>query len=186
MGYATIGVLVLSIGVLTYFVYIIFELIVIDDVERLHNLMLLVLPYSLFFILVLSMTILYVLVRRHQTINLGTHDLGTHDPSEYETTVSENWYYVIAVGVILWIIAFLFINSVPTESAAASLLGFFALFSWIAMPIATYYDIKHVRSNSKWNPDTALWIIGMLFLFIFSGVVGLVYLYKRREYLGKP
>lgn len=28
--------------------------------------------------------------------------VGKHDPSEYDTTVSETWYYGIAAGAVMW------------------------------------------------------------------------------------
>jgi hypothetical protein len=53
------------------------------------------------------------------------------------------------------------------------------------MPIAAYFDMQYIRSNSRWNPNTVLWVIVSL-VWIINILAGLVYLYRRHEVLGEP
>lgn len=97
-----------------------------------------------------------------------------HDPSNIETTVSDTWYYGIAGGVGLWILVFVL------SSVSETIAGLLMLVAWICLPLSAYFDMQYVRANSKWNPTTILWIIGLSvpFLNIFLGGA---YLYRRHE-----
>lgn len=108
-----------------------------------------------------------------------------HDPSEYETTVSESWWYGILGGGILWIVVLAGVSAVPEGGPVSAFFGLLALIAWAIMPIAVYFDTKYVRANSKWNPSTAIWIIGM-FLWLVNIIAGIVYLYRRHETIGTP
>lgn len=108
-----------------------------------------------------------------------------HDPSQYETTVSDSWWYGILGGGILWILVFAGISFVPEGGPLSAFFGLLAIIAWAIMPVAVYYDSKYVRANSKWNPSTAIWIIGM-FLWVVNIIAGIVYLYRRHETLGTP
>lgn len=63
---------------------------------------------------------------RNQTVNSNTpsRSVGskTHDPSQYETTVSDSWWYGIAGGTILWVLIFMLLSSL-----GGSFVGFFSL-----------------------------------------------------------
>jgi hypothetical protein len=117
--------------------------------------------------------------------NCGTDNLQkpgrtistSHDPSKIETTVSETWYYGIAGGTGLWIIGVLM------AGVADSVSGSIMLIAWIVLPISAYFDMQYIRANSKWNPNTVLWLIGLAFplLNIFLGGA---YLYRRHETIG--
>ena len=114
----------------------------------------------------------------------ATNSATTHDPSQYETTVSESWYWGIVAGVVLWIVGLAMFSMEPS-STIEDIAGVSILVAWIIMPIAIYFDMQYVRANSKWNPNTVLWIIGMIFWFI-NIVAGVVYLYRRHETVGTP
>ena len=119
-----------------------------------------------------------------QSGSRGPTSVG-HDPSQYETTVSDTWWYGIAGGVVLWIFLILGAGSVASGGIFEALLGLIALIAWAIMPVAVYFDAKYVRANGRWNPNTALWVIGML-IWLVNIVAGGVYLYRRHEVLGEP
>lgn len=100
-----------------------------------------------------------------------------HDPTNLETTVSDNWYYGIAAGVGLWVIALLF--SGLSETGA----GFAMLIAWVVLPLTAYFDMQYIRANSKWNPNTLAWIVGLLIPFL-NILLGGVFLYRRHETVG--
>jgi hypothetical protein len=103
-----------------------------------------------------------------------------HDPSKYDTTVSNTWWYGVAGGIFLWVIVLIL-----TEISTGAFVGFLGLAAWIGLPAAAYFDMKYVRANGKWNPSTAIWII-LLAIWLVNIVAGAVYLYRRHEVLGEP
>lgn len=105
-----------------------------------------------------------------------------HDPSQYETTVSENWWYGVAAGTAIWAI-FLILSDVLSSSGAFA--GFLLLIGWIGLPLSAYFDMQFVRANSEWNPNTVVWVV-LLAIWLVNIVVGAVYLYRRHETLGVP
>lgn len=107
----------------------------------------------------------------------------THDPSQYETTVSDTWWYGVAGGTALWVLVFI-ISGVAGDAIGA-LGGFLALLAWIGLPVAAYFDMQYVRANGNWNPNTIFWII-LLAVWIVNIIAGVVYLYRRHEVLGEP
>lgn len=107
----------------------------------------------------------------------------THDPSEYETTVSENWWYGVAAGTGLWI--FLMILSGAIGDSLGALVGLIAIVAWIGLPISAYFDMQYIRANGEWNPNTVVWVI-LLAIWVVNIVAGVVYLYRRHEVLGEP
>lgn len=107
-----------------------------------------------------------------------------HDPSQYETTVSENWWYGVAIGTGLWILVLILAGS-PTGDSLGAMAGFLVLLAWIGLPAAAYFDMQYIRANAKWNPNTILWVI-LLALWLVNIVAGAVYLYRRHEVLGTP
>lgn len=106
-----------------------------------------------------------------------------HDPSQYDTTVSETWWYGVAGGVGLWVLAFVLSNALGESLGLLG--GFFGLIAWVGLPLAAYFDMKYIRANSKWNPNTILWVIGFV-IPMLNIVGGGVYLYRRHEVLGTP
>lgn len=94
-----------------------------------------------------------------------------HDPSAYETTVSENWYYGVAASLALWTVGI----AIPEGSGIA---GFIMLIAWVLMPLSIYYDREWVRATTEWNPDMNPWIV----IAAIPGVNligGAVYLFRR-------
>lgn len=114
---------------------------------------------------------------------------ATHDPSRYETTVSDTWWYGVGAGVILWIIVFMFAAVAGGGStiggASEVLLGLLSLIAWVGLPVAAYFDMQYIRANAPWNPNTVLWVV-LLAIWIVNIVAGVVYLYRRHEVLGRP
>jgi len=102
-----------------------------------------------------------------------------HAPSQYETTVSENWYYLVGACTALWVIGFALSGS--WEDAA----GLILIIAWIGLPIGIYFDMQYVRANSRWNPNTIGWLVVSI-IWIVNIVAGLIYLYRRHETLGVP
>lgn len=113
-----------------------------------------------------------------------TSKTAGHDPSNYQTTVSDSWHYGIIGGVIAWVVLLLLTTVNPT-GAFEVIFGLIVLVAWIGLPIATYFDMKYVRANSQWNPNTIIWIIAMA-IWLINIVSGAVYLYRRHETVGEP
>lgn len=104
-----------------------------------------------------------------------------HDPSNYTTTVSEDWYYAVAGSVAGWILT-IAIGGILGSNAIVSII---MLLAWVAMPVGIYFDSQYIRANGKWNPNTLLWAVASI-IWIVNIVVGAVYLYRRHEVLGTP
>lgn len=107
----------------------------------------------------------------------------THDPSNYETSVSDTWWYGVAGGTFLWVSLF-FLSGVAGDSLG-SVVGFIALVAWIGLPLSAYFDMQYIRANAEWNPNTVLWIV-LLSVWLINIVAGAVYLYRRHEVLDVP
>lgn len=107
----------------------------------------------------------------------------SHDPSQYDTTVSDTWWYGVAGGTGLWVVVLLL--SAAAGDSIGAFGGFLALLAWIGLPVAAYYDMQYVRANAQWNPNTVLWV-GLLAVWMVNVVAGAVYLYRRHEVLGEP
>lgn len=107
----------------------------------------------------------------------------SHDPSQYETTVSDTWWYGVAGGTGLWVLVFILAGSAGDSLGAFA--GFLAFVAWIGLPLAAYFDMQYIRANAKWNPNTGLWVI-LLAVWLVNIVAGAVYLYRRHEVLGVP
>lgn len=122
--------------------------------------------------------------KKAETNTKQTSSVSVHDPSQYETTVSDSWWYGILAGVVLWIVLLAVASSVPSGPFEA-LLGFVALIAWGIMPVSVYFDAKYVRANSQWNPSSAIYIVAML-VWVINIIAGIVYIYRRHETLGEP
>lgn len=106
-----------------------------------------------------------------------------HDPSNYETTVSDTWFYAVAGGIGAWVVLILLSGVVPPSSPVSTLAGFIGLIGWIIMPVGIYFDSRYVRANSKWDPTGVGWLIAAAVPFV-NIVVGGAYLYRRNEVIG--
>lgn len=102
-----------------------------------------------------------------------------HDPTNMETTVSDSWYYGVAAGTGLWVFSVLL-----TESAGA-FADIIIFVAWIGLPLAAYFDMKYIRANSGWNPNTLLWIVGLA-IPVLNIFLGSYFLYQRRDWMGVP
>lgn len=101
-----------------------------------------------------------------------------------ETTVSDSWWYGVAICVGLWVLI-LATASVPLPAGLDALFGLLTITAWVGLPLSAYFDSKYVRSKSDWRPNTVLWVIGLLVWFV-NIVLGAIYLYRRHEVLGEP
>lgn len=101
-----------------------------------------------------------------------------------ETTVSDSWWYGVAICVGLWILI-LSTSSAQLPVGLDALFGLLTVTAWIGLPLSAYFDMKYVRSQSDWRPNTVLWVIGLL-VWLVNIVLGAVYLYRRHEVLGEP
>jgi uncharacterized membrane protein len=101
----------------------------------------------------------------------GSNKILTHNPSNYETNVSESWWYGVTAGVVLWVIGFLF----PEGSSIG---GFFFLIAWVLMPISIYFDRQWVQATTNWQPGKILWLI-LSAIPLVNIVAGSVYVIRR-------
>jgi len=107
-----------------------------------------------------------------------------HDPEEYETTVSDSWYYAVIIGVVGWA-AWVILTAVLPEREPGALEGLLLVSLWVLLPISFYFDGLYVRANSKWKPELVLWAVSGAIPLV-NVVTGAVYLYRRHEVLGEP
>jgi len=98
--------------------------------------------------------------------------------SQYETDVSGNWMWVILIGV-LSTVAYFIVDPLP----GGNLEGFFALLSWVAVPIGLYFDAKYVKANSRWNPSTGAWLLGAI-IPLLGSIIGAIWLFRRWNLVG--
>lgn len=101
----------------------------------------------------------------------NSNQSSTHDPSNYETSVSNLWWYGVAASVILWIIGF-----IPPEGSSVA--GFFFLVAWVLMPLSIYFDRQWVQATANWNPDESLWLI-LSVIPLVNIAAGSVYVFRR-------
>jgi len=106
-----------------------------------------------------------------------------HDPSQYSTTVSDTWWYGVAGGTALWVLAIVLSGTVGDSLGAFA--GLLVVVAWAGLPIAAYFDMQYIRANGNWNPNTVLWVIA-LSIWLVNIIAGAVYLYRRHEVLGEP
>lgn len=99
--------------------------------------------------------------------------------------VSENWWYGVAIGTLAWVGIVLAVATVTLDSGGESVIGLVAIVAWALLPISAYYDMMYVRENGDWNPNTALWLIGLSIWFV-NVVAGILYLIRRHEVIGVP
>lgn len=109
----------------------------------------------------------------------------THDPSEYRTTVSENWYYAVAGSVVGWTLVLLGSGAAPDGGVLETLLGLAVFVAWAAMPVGMYYDRSYLQANTGWNPNALVWV-GLSLVPLVNLPLGVVYLYRRHEVVGAP
>lgn len=105
-----------------------------------------------------------------------------HDPSQYETTVSDSWWYGVAGGTALWILTILLSGVLDSLGAFGGLL---LIAAWIGMPVSAYFDMQYIRANGNWNPNTIIWVV-VLSVWLINIIAGLAYLYRRHDILGEP
>lgn len=113
-----------------------------------------------------------------------TRQRSKHDPSRYETTVSDAWYWGVVAGVVFWGLGFAIFQASMGEPLE-SILALGLLVTWIIMPISIYFDIQYIRANSRWNPNTFIWVAVTL-VWLVNIIAGAVFLYRRHEAVGVP
>lgn len=101
----------------------------------------------------------------------------SHDPDQYDTIVSENWWYVLLVGLVLQAFTGLY-------NADGLLMDTIVTAGWLLPPIGLFVDARYVRANSRWNPSLG-WTIAGIFPFI-ALIAGTMYLYRRHTFLHMP
>lgn len=99
-------------------------------------------------------------------------------------TISDSWWYGVAICLGLWIVLLVGISaeSGPVASATG---GFFIMVAWIGLPLTAYYDMKYVRQHSEWQPSAGLWVLGLL-VWLVNVVLAAIYLYRRHDVLDVP
>jgi hypothetical protein len=112
-------------------------------------------------------------------------DATAHDPTQYETTVGDNWYYAVLVPT-AFTLPLLGLVSLPGSDSPLTVLAGFLLLGAVVLPVVgLYFDRQYVRANGAWNPSL-LWLVALFVLYPVNLFVALFYLYRRREVLGVP
>lgn len=111
------------------------------------------------------------------------------NPSNYNTSVSGNWWMGIGLSMAgqIILVSLVILDTNPIAGIAA-LITSIPLF--LLMPVSIYMDAKYVRANSNWNPKIPVWIMLSLIAGLITGIayliVGIAYLIKRHGELGTP
>ncbi len=128
-------------------------------------------------------------VRNHEATSAppsgSRTDAATPRPTSADgMVVSESWYVAVVAGIGLSVFGIAFSSGEPA-SVIENLGGFAFLAGWFLLPLGVYQDAKYVRANSRWDPETVVWVVLALVWFV-NVVAGAVYLYRRHEALGVP
>ncbi|QZY00604.1 hypothetical protein [Halobaculum rubrum] len=107
---------------------------------------------------------------------------GSRDLTQYETSVSDTWWYGVAAGTGIWLL--LVIASAATSDLGAAG-GFLVLIGWVGLPLSVYFDTRYVRANSEWDPNVAVWVV-LTAVWFLNVPAGAAYLYRRHQVLGVP
>lgn len=106
------------------------------------------------------------------------------DAPSTHPTISPNWWYGIAIGTALWIVL-LIVQGLNVDPAYDPFFGFLLVLAWISLPLSAYFDTQYLQHTTNWEPNTALWVIGLVVWFL-NILLGIVYLIRRHETLGTP
>lgn len=116
----------------------------------------------------------------------GWHSSPPEDVAQQssgQSDVSQQWWYGIAGGVVLWVLV-LFVP-VGESAIVGQILNATMVVAWAGLPLAAYFDMQYVRDSSAWQPRETIWVL--LFAIWFVNIAaGVVYLYRRHEELGVP
>lgn len=116
-----------------------------------------------------------------RNMSVKSSSFKKHDPTQYPTNVTGIWYYGILISTALWILLIIFLPTEPENSPFELLMALVMVLAWFGLPLSLYFDIQYVKANNeKWNPDTALWVIGG-FIWLLNLIVVLIYIIRRRE-----
>lgn len=123
---------------------------------------------------------------RNSRYDSGSHSGGGADsPMENtasETTVSDRWYMGVLLAAIGWSLALI----IPLAGESIDVfLGLVLMVAWVVMPVSANFDMRFIRVNSEWTPNSTVWTIAMILPYINVGAA-LVYLYRRYETVGIP
>lgn len=99
-----------------------------------------------------------------------------------EATVSDRWYMGVLLAAIGWSLALI----IPLAGESIDVfLGLVLMVAWVVMPVSANFDMRFIRVNSEWTPNSTVWTIAMILPYINVGAA-LVYLYRRYETVGIP
>ncbi|MXR41751.1 hypothetical protein GRX01_10435 [Halobaculum sp. WSA2] len=107
---------------------------------------------------------------------------GSHGLTQYETSVSDTWWYGVAAGTGIWLL--LVIASATTSDLGAAG-GLLVLIGWVGLPLSVYFDTRYVRASSEWDPNVAVWVV-LTAVWFLNVPAGAAYLYRRHRVLGEP
>jgi predicted RNA-binding Zn-ribbon protein involved in translation (DUF1610 family) len=110
----------------------------------------------------------------------SSKSVSSRDSADFQTSVSETWWYGVAAGTLIWtvFVAAAFVMPETWEPGSGVSLGILA--AWFITPISVYFDTEYVRANSNWNPNIALWVI-LTIIWIANIPAGIAYLIRRNQ-----
>jgi hypothetical protein len=121
-------------------------------------------------------------------------DRPPRQPSEMESATSEpattgagwkrsaEWVYGVlgSLAMVLLMTGILVVDPAVSESEEA-LLGLLLIGTWIAVPVTTYFDLKHVRARRGWRPRWWLWTVLVAVPFLHTVTLPLYLLLRWRN-----
>lgn len=117
--------------------------------------------------------------------NSSLSESKTHDPSDYTTTVGENWYYLVIIPTIFTIPGFILIFTADNFPILI-FIGMVLVLGAVFLPIiGIHFDRQYVRANAEWHPSK-LWMVVLFLLYPLNILIALFYLYRRQEVLDEP
>lgn len=92
------------------------------------------------------------------------------------------WQVGVIIGTLFWALLFLVAGSLESGTILDSVMAFGMFTALVVMPVSIYKDIAVAsRSAPNWFPRRWAYVIGGIVPLV-SGVVGAIYLYRRRKY----
>ncbi len=88
------------------------------------------------------------------------------------------WFYVVVLGTLGWIGAFVGTQVVADDTAASSAVGLLIIVVWVGLPVGIYRDAYTVTQYTDWSPTRVLYTV-LSVVPLLNALVGAYYLYRR-------
>ena len=95
--------------------------------------------------------------------------------SHSEVAPSTRWRNVILGASVGWLVVFFGVTVLPEGLWAVLFIG-----TWLALPIAIYFDSRTVATYTEWPKYRWLYLVSSL-IWVVAVIPGMIYLWRRRS-----